>query len=390
MYYKISPIMISILILVIIAVVGFGMAIVHNYSTKGNSNDQSSSNVSEIVPELELSTDTEEENQESVTIKAVARTEDETGINCITLPDGSSVYETETEYKVTENGNYTFKVKGNNEQTSSRTIEIKNIREASASSPYIPEGFNHVEGDPENGYVIEDYYGNQFVWVPVESGKMTRNTMLEADYEESNSTASALVNSVAQNYGFYMGRYEASSVNVNGSVAAGSIAGKTPWTNVSYTEAATAASDSAKVFGYEGYQTAILNSYAWDTTLAWIDQTTENYSSNTSYGNYSGQVRNTGETQTDMKNNLCDIAGNVREWTTEIYKNSAQTQNTNTSKKNSKNNKNVENEEVVSETVNYRVIRGGSANLNRTASSHTGYKENMSDGYWGFRVILYK
>ena len=147
--------------------------------------------------------------------------------------------------------------------------------------------------------------------------------------------------------------------------------------------AANAASRTSSIFGYEGYQTAIMNSYAWDTVLSWIDSTVESYSSNTGYGNYSGSIRNTGMTESDIKNNVCDLAGNVREWTTEIYKNV-------------KSNANIQygvdttNEPVVSETVNYRVVRGGSANLSRTASSHTGYKENISDQYWGFRMILYK
>ena len=36
------------------------------------------------------------------------------------------------------------------------------------------------------------------------TGKLTRETMLNIDYEESSGTASALVNSVAKYYGFYM------------------------------------------------------------------------------------------------------------------------------------------------------------------------------------------
>lgn len=386
MYYKVSPIIIVILIVVVIAIAGFGVKLIMDQNNT-NTNHGQVAEGSEIVPILELSSNTEEENQESVIITAIAKTDDEAGIYSITLPDGSVSRSDNATYNVNQNGNYTFKVKGNNGQTSSLTIDIHNIREASATSPYIPTGFSHIGGEPENGYVIQDAYGNEFVWIPVESGKLIRNTMLENDYEESNSTASALVNSVAQNYGFYMGRFEACRCEANGRNVAGSIGNRTPWTNVSYVDAASAATDASSIFGYEGYQTAIVNSYAWDTTIAWIDKTVENYSTNTSYGNYSGQIRNTGTTESDIKNNICDMAGNIREWTTEIYKMKPST--TNTTSKN-KNNKNVTNEEVVSETVNYRVVRGGSANLSRTASSHTGYKENISDNYWGFRMILYK
>jgi len=79
------------------------------------------------------------------------------------------------------------------------------------------------------------------------------------------------------------------------------------------------------------------------------------------------------------------MAGNVREWTTEIYKNKAEAAKTSKKKK-----KNATNEELLSETVYYRVVRGGGANISRTASSYNGNKENMTDEYWGFRVILYQ
>lgn len=387
MYYKVSPIIIAVLIVVVLCVVGLGVKFL--LDNKNNTGDDQTEVVpSEIVPVLKLTSNTDEENQESVTLTAIATTDDEAGIQAITLPDGSVNRSDNATFTVTENGNYTFRAKGNNGQTTSLAIEVNNIREASANSPYMPTGFSHKGGEVDSGYVIEDSYGNQFVWVPVPSGKLTRNTMQDTDYEESNSTASALVNSVAQNYGFYMGRYEASTYEVNGEIVAGSMGGKQPRVNISYIEAAAAASKAAQAFGYEGYQTAILNSYAWDTTTTWLDQTSENYSTSTNSGNYSGNIRETGQTEADIKNNICDLAGNVREWTTEIYKFKPAT--TNTSSKNKNKNKNNTNTEVVSETVNYRVVRGGSANLSRTASSHTGYKENASDPSWGFRMILYK
>ena len=35
------------------------------------------------------------------------------------------------------------------------------------TNPPIPEGWEHVEGEWNNGFVIQDSKGNQFVWVPV-------------------------------------------------------------------------------------------------------------------------------------------------------------------------------------------------------------------------------
>lgn len=384
MYYKISPVIIAVLVVVIVVIAGFGIALVVRKSNVTSPNEPEIEN-SDIVPVLDLSTNTEDENQESVTITAVATTEDSQGIYSITMPDGSTNRSDKANYTVNQNGNYTFKVKGNNGKTSSLTIEVNNIRQASAREPYIPTGFSHVEGEVENGFVIKDSYGNEFVWIPVESGKLTRNRMLDDDYEESNNTATALVNSVAKNYGFYLGKYEASMYEKNGQKVAATMANKAPWTNITYPDAAEASIKATSVFGYEGYQTAILNSYAWDTTLSWIDQNFESYSSNTSYGNYSGTIRNTGTTESDIKNNICDMAGNVREWTTEIYKNKAEA-----AKNAKKKKKNSTNDEILSETVYYRVVRGGGANVSRTASSYNGNKENMTDEYWGFRVILYQ
>ncbi len=375
MYYKVSPVVIILLIVGIVAVVGIGFKL---FVDKGEADKDNQPDIgsSEVVPVLDLTTNTNDENQEAVLITAVATTDDAAGIYSITLPDGSVERSERALYEVKKNGNYTFKVKGNNGQVASLAIEVNNIREASATSPYIPTGFSHVGGEVATGFVIQDQYGNEFVWVPVETGKLTRNTMLDNDYEESTSTASALVNSVAQNYGFYVARYESSAHEANGQMVAGSVGNKRPWTNIAYREASEASTRAASIFGYEGYQTAIMNSYAWDTTLKWLDSCFESYSSNTSYGNYSGTKRNTGTTESDIKNNICDLAGNVREWTTEIYKMKSEPTN--------------DVNEVISETVNYRVIRGGGANLSRTASSHTGYNEKMTDDYWGFRMILYK
>lgn len=383
MYYKVSPVIIIVFVLafILLAVLGGVLIFRGNHANK----DKEVVVESDIEPVLDLQLSSEKKEQSKVTITAIATTDDEEGIHSVTLPDGSIQRTAEVTYDVTKNGEYTFKAAGNNGKVASMSIIVDNIKETSDSEPYIPEGFSHVEGESDTGFVIEDQLGNQFVWVPVPSGQLTRNTMLDTKYQESSSSASALVNSVAQNYGFYIGRYEASRYEINGSAVAASQAGKLPWTNITYSEAVRAASEAATVFEYGEYKTDLINSYTWDTALSWIDQTVENYSSSIDYGNYSRELRESGATESDIKNNICDLAGNVKEWTTEIFKETVQT----TTKKSS-GKKGTANVETVSETVNYRVIRGGSASNERPASSHTGYKENTSEAYWGFRMILYK
>ena len=212
--------------------------------------------------------------------------------------------------------------------------------------------------------------------MPVENGKLERENALDPHFEETGGDATALVNSVSQYYGFYIGRVEASQFEKDGETVAASMLGKVPWTNISYEEAIDYADKSAEAFGYTDCYTSIVNSYAWDTALRWIDQTYENYSSSTNYGNYSGTIYPTGTTEQDTVNNICDLAGNVREWTTEIYK-----------EINDESSKNKKDDE---ENLIQRVVRSGGASLKRTPSSRIGYSEKQVDPYWGFRLVLYK
>lgn len=370
---KLSPVIIGVLCVLLLAIILFGISLL-----SGNNNSQNEvkgEKVEKIAPVIELSLNTTEEDQEKVVISVSATTEDEGGIEYIVLPDGTQIFASSKEYEVSENGKYEFKAVGYNEAEAKLTIEVSNIREISATNPYIPEGFEHIAGESDNGFIIQDKYGNQYVWVPVETGILTRSTMINSDYEESNSVATNLVNSVAKNYGFYIARFEASLVTKNEKNVAGSQEGQNPWTNVTYQEAYDAAKDSAEAFGYTDVATALVSSYAWDTTLEWLNKAVPNYSTNTSYGNYSGTIYQTGATESDRINNICDMAGNVREWTTEIYK-------TDVTDKNSKKN---ENEGMIN-----RVVRGGSATINKIANSRNGYPDNLIDGYWGFRTVLYK
>ena len=375
---KFLPIIIGALCVVLVLIIVFGISLFSNKENGDNNNTQIQAEL--ISPVLDLSLSTTDEDQEEVTILVVATTEDEDGIDYIELPDKTQIFAETKEYKVTENGEYTFKAVGFNGAESVLSIEVTNIREVSSNNPYIPNGFEHIGGEVDTGFVIQDTYGNQYVWVPVPTGILTRSTMMSTDYSESNSSATALVNSVAKNYGFYIARFEASSYEDGERKVAAAMAQKMPWTDVNFREAEEAATLASEVFGYENVATALVNSYAWDTTLEWINQSVTNYSTNTSYGNYSGTIYPTGSTESDQMNYICDLAGNVREWTTEEY---APITSTGNKKNNSKKNNTNEN-------ASSRVIRGGSANLNKIANSRNGYPEDLTDGYWGFRTILYE
>lgn len=373
---KLSPVIIVVLVIVVIALamVIFGVMNGIGGLDITNKNPDPQDNIQERAkPVLNLEKEATEEGEvlNSIMITATATTEDEEGINEIILPDGTSVKGDTATYEATENKEYTFKVNAVNGKSDTISITVTEIAERSARNPYVPSGFEVISNDIDGGFVIEDKYSNQYVWIPVESGKLTRGTMLDGKYEETSTSATSLVNSVAKYYGFYIARFEASEYELNGESVAASMSGKTPWTNVTYLDAMDYASKAGEQFGYEDCNTTLVNSYAWDTTLAWIDNFYPGYSTNTNYGNYSYTVYPTGTTEMDNVNNICDLAGNVREWTTEIFKQQS------TGKKDE-------------ETTICRIVRGGSANLKRTPSSHIDYAENSSEAYWGFRTIIYK
>lgn len=377
---KLSPVIIIVLLVVVIAIGALIFTTITDSGKSGGENnpgvvDPDGANVEdESKPILTLDKVFEGEYPNQVIIKVKATPNEENEIEKITLPDGTTIEGITAEYIVEENGVYQFTATCVDGTSETLDMEVTEIAAISANNPYIPTGFTHVEDTTvETGYTIEDEYGNQYVWIPVEDGKVTRTTNLKSDYEETSTPATALVNSVAKYYGFYLGKYEASKYELNGEVAAASMEGKTPWTNVTYQEASDNSDASAALFGYEDCSTGIISSYAWDTTLAWIEKTVENFSSSTEYGNYSGSIYATGASVRDVFNNICDLCGNVREWTTEIYKPTKE-----------------ERKESDSEYERHRVIRSGGATLNKTVASRIGYSETTVGIYWGFRMVLYK
>lgn len=363
-------VIIGVVILVIIAI-----ALLFSYIISGGSlktEDLIGKAEEEIKPVIELTLNSEEYTFGNVIINVSSYMEDGSEIDYIILPNYQEVISSTTRYEVTKNGDYEFIAKAKNGQESKKTISINTIIDSSPDAPYIPEGFRHVEGtEVESGYTIIDDYGNEFVWIPIETGKLIRETEGNLQYDENVSEINELSQSVLRYYGFYIAKYEASEIKINEKETIASKKDVIPLSNINYNIAYEKAQKMYQIYNYSDSKTALINSYAWDTTLKWIDNNVTNYSKNISYGNYSGIINLTGNTDTDIVNNICDLSGNLREWTTEIYY--------------------VENDiSVLEEKDVYRVIRGGSANIEKAASSHIVYPDTMTDTYWGFRVVLYK
>ena len=251
----------------------------------------------------------------------------------------------------------------------------------------VPKGFMTTKDTGETvqeGIVIEDDEGNQFVWIPVSNinhngtGKIIRNdgskveitlgrytfntstgketkvqygseyatttvanvkagTVSQYQAEDgffeltdsrisnnstgkdgTNTTAKnlqAFIESVRDNHGYYLARYEASHSIIDSSKPASKIANV--WGNVKQSVAATA---SRKM--YEGNtkveaESDLCNSYGWDTTIVYIQAMGHNNYANASKNTTGNQkLLKTGETGDEVCK-IFDMAANCNEWTTE-------------------------------------------------------------------------
>ena len=215
---------------------------------------------------------------------------------------------------------------------------------------WIPEGFRISKDSAstvQGGVVIEDKDLNQFVWVPVATLADYKRTWYTGDGSFS-SYSEALPEdektSVERYKGFYIGRYEAgdkestvaktlrSSNDVTKTVTIK--ANQAPYNYVTRTQAVSLAEGFATKQGYKA-KTKLVSSYAWDTTIAFLQKVNSDYGNSSEEGNYRDTTFSytdiTGASQTKATSsrvlvptgqttpvcNIYDMGGNVWEWTTE-------------------------------------------------------------------------
>ena len=333
------------------------------------------------------------------------------------ITGGTTTVDKTIPYAVTKNGTYTFTVTGTvngKSYTKNVSVTVNQFKTAKdyvaanvevtypdGKKVWVPEGFKIADDSAstvQGGVVIEDKDGNQFVWVPVDTiADYKRTAYANQNISSFSETLPEDEKTSVETYkGFYIGRYEAGDKESTGTTKAtfrtnSSDAGNTvtikadqvPYNYVTRTEAISLAEGVKNKQGYKA-KTKLVSSYAWDTTIAFIEKTVNNYGSSSSQGNYynksvtykditdeskpektkaenSSLLVATG--QTTPVCNIYDMGGNVIEWTTESYSN----------------------------TRTPYALRGGSYYI-MFAPCPAGDRYNGSDdayGYYGFRLTLF-
>ena len=255
----------------------------------------------------------------------------------------------------------------------------------------IPADFAVVPGcsDISKGLVISDVsndtndQGNQYVWIPVDgileengtiddvtgsekkillgrykfaddgtpskySGNYSEETQEEHTYNNETATdINGFIQSVRDNKGYYIARYEAGvtgydasnviktnsesnpdwtgySEESKGSLKLVSKLGAQAWNYVTQVRASKLCQNL-----YSGIKSDLINTYAWDTAILFIQKYSgdSDYPMQTGYSTTPNALQSTGKGvleatgEADKRCNIYDMAGNCMEWVTETFVN---------------------------------------------------------------------
>ena len=253
------------------------------------------------------------------------------------------------------------------------TTDNTELQDAYGNKIVVPAGFKIVSNSDTNnattvdkGIVIEDVTlgataGSQFVWIPVgkiytDIAKTDANaktielgryefdsngnksaysgSYVEEDKGDTNTTLKNYGNTIAKNItnfknsvttngGYYIGRYEArtSTARTAKEDALTQITEKETNQIYNYVTKIQAAQLAQNMYNSSKFTSDLINSYAWDTAIIFIQKCTTqtNYANQTSLN--TGSLAQIGTTA-DKQCNIFDMASNVYEWTTETSHNS--------------------------------------------------------------------
>ncbi len=249
------------------------------------------------------------------------------------------------------------------------------------NNPVIPVGFKAIDTEEakwklngsevegwNNGLVIEDSEGNEFVWVPVNNTTVKYEKINNSYSDDRLPTGIENEESQIEDYeGFYIARYEAGipegkkSVSYNETGIPVSKKNQIPWSNIDYENAQT---NAESMYNSNYVQSGLVTGRMWAATMKWLEESgVDVETDSTGWGNYlnaqvtdvtqyiyltnftfsnfdcptvnsitkgevwSGKTKyysepdwiiKTGNTEYTRKNNIYDLAGNLWEYTNEI------------------------------------------------------------------------
>lgn len=274
-----------------------------------------------------------------------------------------------TEFTVSEAGTYNIIVENGN-VSGTGICEIKadtldsvtgyetantKVKDNIGNEVWIPAGFKvqNPSKNVEDGIIIEDVShvstkGSTFIWVPVGdiiTNNGTKNIALDR-YTFDNSTGvptghgtasiSGAVESSATNFiasvekygGYYIAQYEARDGEVSGNRGSGtvdtnqvvSIKEKPVYNLISRDQAKI---QSEAMYNDTNFESELINSYAWDTTIVYIQECSDNSKYSLEYSVNSKEDGISPNGTTDSICNIYDMASNCLELTTESSSSSA-------------------------------------------------------------------
>jgi len=221
-------------------------------------------------------------------------------------------------------------------------IATANVYSTNYVNPPIPEGYKHVCGEWNNGFVIERCSDrSQFVWIPV--GSLDSNGTLDGEHfsekfgrrnymkkefpddefnEALNDELLEQLESVKKYGGFYISRY---NISKSSEGKPQSVKGVMPWVNINFDDAKKVAST---IEDNETVKSHLTFGAEYDSVLEWFIKTevktfAEIADDSTEWGNHRNtknspkKVVETGSREEWCVNSIYDFAGNVGEWTQE-------------------------------------------------------------------------
>ena len=275
--------------------------------------------------------------------------------------------------KIDANGNVTAKLESVADSKTKGTVfkDTTTLEDTYGNQVKVPKGFKIASDsatDVTRGIVIEDAtytntIGSQFVWIPVgdirasdgstktielnrytfgsDGTSTTQGTNVIGDFYQElstslygNSVAKNLygfIASVDNNYGYYLGRYEMGTDTQRTSSSDELTQVKVQENKYvyNYVTQSQASTLSQNMYTSDSFTSDLINSYAWDTAIVFIQKcgtgsnsSTYSYtaglsSSSTSAPQTTGTNILKATNKIDKQCNIFDMAGNCYEWATE-------------------------------------------------------------------------